>query len=86
MLIDGCQLAELIIDFKISVTESSTYEIKRSDSDCFEKSSHERQRLLTNPLQGTRPRCGLSECESSRWRAAPLSGGVRPLRLTRWCG
>jgi restriction system protein len=35
VLIDGNQLAELMIDFNIGVTKSSTYEIKRIDSDYF---------------------------------------------------
>ena len=35
VLIDGTQLAELMIDFNIGVTKSSTYEIKRIDSDYF---------------------------------------------------
>jgi restriction system protein len=35
VLIDGKQLAELMIDFDIGVTKSSTYEIKRIDSDYF---------------------------------------------------
>jgi restriction system protein len=35
VLIDGNQLAELMIDFNIGVTKFSTYEIKRIDSDYF---------------------------------------------------
>jgi restriction system protein len=35
VLIDGNQLAELMIDVNIGVTKSSTYEIKRIDSDYF---------------------------------------------------
>ncbi len=35
VLINGNQLAELMIDFNIGVTKSSTYEIKRIDSDYF---------------------------------------------------
>ncbi len=35
VLIDGRQLAEFMIDFGIGVTESSTYQIKRIDSDYF---------------------------------------------------
>ncbi len=35
VLIDGSQLAEVIIDFNIGATKSSTYEIRRIDSDYF---------------------------------------------------
>ncbi len=35
VLIDGRQLAEFMIDFGIGVTESSTYHVKRIDSDYF---------------------------------------------------
>ena len=35
VLIDGRQLADFMIDFGIGVTESSTYHVKRIDSDYF---------------------------------------------------
>lgn len=35
VLIDGRQLAEFMIDFGLGVTESSTYQVKRIDSDYF---------------------------------------------------
>jgi restriction system protein len=35
VLIDGSQLVEVIIDFNIGVTKSSTHETKRIDSDYF---------------------------------------------------
>jgi restriction system protein len=35
VLIDGRQLAELMINFGIGVTEASTYHVKRIDSDYF---------------------------------------------------
>lgn len=38
VLIDGKQLAELMIDFKVGVAPAATYTIKRIDSDYFEES------------------------------------------------
>ncbi len=35
VLIDGTQLAEMMIDFSLGVSIVSTYEIKKIDSDCF---------------------------------------------------
>lgn len=35
VLIDGAELAELMIDFGLGVTTTATYEIKRVDSDYF---------------------------------------------------
>ena len=35
VLIDGQQLAELMIEFDVGVTQIDTYEVKRIDSDYF---------------------------------------------------
>ncbi len=35
VLIEGAELAQLMIDHKVGVTESAKYVLKQVDSDCF---------------------------------------------------
>jgi restriction system protein len=39
VLIDGCRLAEFMIDFEVGVSTARTYYVKRIDSDYFEEGS-----------------------------------------------